>query len=68
MSNPFRNRRLPTRRALRDKVVEEAREAADSSDDDLLTELAAVEYVMDALIRAHMAHTWYRPKAEAAAS
>ena len=34
------------RRALRDKLVEEAREAANASDDDLLTELADVEVVV----------------------
>ena len=41
------------RRALRDKLVEEAREAANASDDDLLTELADVEEVVDALLAAY---------------
>ena len=35
------------RRALRDKLVEEAREAANASDDDLLIELADVEEHFD---------------------
>ena len=41
------------RRALRDKLVEEAREAANASEDDLLTELADVEEVLDALLAAY---------------
>jgi predicted house-cleaning noncanonical NTP pyrophosphatase (MazG superfamily) len=40
------------RRALRDKLVEEAREAANSSEEDLATELADLQEVVDALIAA----------------
>ncbi len=41
------------RRALRNKLVEEAQEAADASDDDLVTELADLQEVVDALIQAY---------------
>jgi predicted house-cleaning noncanonical NTP pyrophosphatase (MazG superfamily) len=40
------------RRALRAKLVEEATEAASASDDDLVTELADLQEVIDALIAA----------------
>ena len=41
------------RRALRDKLVEEAREAAAAPDEDLATELADLQEVIDALIDAY---------------
>jgi predicted house-cleaning noncanonical NTP pyrophosphatase (MazG superfamily) len=41
------------RRALRDKLVEEAREAAAARDEDLATELADLQEVIDALIDAY---------------
>jgi len=41
------------RRALRDKLVEEAREAAEATDDDLATELADLQEVIDAVIQTH---------------
>jgi len=41
------------RRALREKLVQEAREAADAADGDLLTELADIAEVLDALLAAH---------------
>jgi hypothetical protein len=39
------------RRALRDKRVEEARDAADANDGDLATELADLQEVIDALLQ-----------------
>jgi predicted house-cleaning noncanonical NTP pyrophosphatase (MazG superfamily) len=39
--------------ALRDKLVEEAREAAEAPDEDLAAELADVQEVLDALVEAH---------------
>ena len=41
------------RRALRDKLVEEATEAANASEVDLAAELADLQEVVDALIAAH---------------
>jgi predicted house-cleaning noncanonical NTP pyrophosphatase (MazG superfamily) len=41
------------RRALRDTLVEEAREAADAPDADLATELADLQEVIDALVDAY---------------
>jgi predicted house-cleaning noncanonical NTP pyrophosphatase (MazG superfamily) len=40
------------RRALLDKLVEEAREAATASDEDLLAELADLQEVIDTLVEA----------------
>ena len=41
------------RRALRDKLIEEAREAANASEEDLAAELADLQEVVDALISAY---------------
>ena len=41
------------RRALRDKLVEEAREAATASEEDLVAELADLQEVVDALLDAY---------------
>jgi predicted house-cleaning noncanonical NTP pyrophosphatase (MazG superfamily) len=41
------------RAALREKLIEEAREAANASGDDLILELADLHEVLDALLRAY---------------